>query len=225
MAEHDRNVMSGWSGRWRPRRSRRIEVSPDFAEFLAGKLDSLDYARSLMRPRRDTGLIARPLRPGPIARAAEEAAVKNVRTTPTVTSGGARVSPEYLRFLHEEISSWEYAAAVADCAKLEGIYRAPAARFSFPKRGFPEAVIDVLRYLFVLGGFAIVVPALILVLAPLVVKLSSAVIQSAWTMSFVGVAMVLATLFSSALSPLRGPAQLVQLIQRFVSEHLAHQRA
>lgn len=201
---------------------RRMEVSPDFAKFLAGELDSRGYARSLTRPRRNSGLAVSAPHLGPIARAAEEAATKNVRMTPTVTSGAARVSPEYLRFLHEEISSWEYAEAVADCARLEGIYRAPAARIGFPRPGFLEAAIDVLRLICTVGGLAIFVPGLLLVLGPLGVKLASAAVQSAWTMSIVGAVMMVVTLFDSVFSPFRG---VVQSVQRFISEGLAHQKA
>jgi hypothetical protein len=197
-----------------------MEVSPDFAEFLAGELDSNGYARSLMRPRRNSALTVRSPRRGPIAEAAEAAAARSVRMPPTVTSGTARVSPEYLRFLQEEISSWEYAEAVADCAKLEGTYRAPAARIGFPRPGFLEAAIDVLRLLFAVGGLAFLAFGLLPLLVPLGAKVVSTATQSAWTITFVGAMMVAITLFHSALAWFQGA---VHLVQRFVGERLAQQ--
>lgn len=213
MAEHDWNAKSGWSGRWERRRSRRIEVSPDFAEFLAGELDSGGYARSLTRPRRSSGVTVKPRRPGPIARAAEEAAIQSERLGPTVTSGVARVSPEYLRFLHEEISSWEYAEAVTDCAKLEGAYRAPAARFAFRQPGFFGTALWLLRLLFVIGGLAIFFLALFYILAPLGKDLASAATHSAWTMSLVGAVLVAVTILDAVSSRLR---EAVHFLYRFV---------
>lgn len=220
----DHGKSSGWAGGWRPRRRRRlsgIEPSPDFEQFLLDELDSREYARALMRPRKTAGVDIRTKPQGPIARAHEEAEATSDRLRPAVVSRAMRVSPEYLRFLSEEISSSEYADALTESARLDGIYRAPSARFSFPRRGLIELLVDGLRLLFALVGLAIAMLAAGLVVLPLGAKAVEYFMHWAWSMSFVGVVLVALTIRGEALSLLLG---LAHNLQRFVSEHLAHQR-
>jgi hypothetical protein len=133
-----------------------------------------------------------------------------------------RVSPEYLRFLREEISSVDYAEAITESAKLEGLYRAPAARFSFPRRSATEALLDGLRFFFALGGMVLVALGLLTTVAPLGAMIVRFLAQWAWTMSIVGVILLSLTLRGEASCFIfRG----LHSLQRFVSDHLAHQRA
>ncbi|HEX5526640.1 MAG TPA: hypothetical protein VFX44_05515 [Solirubrobacterales bacterium] len=222
MPDQNRNELYRWGG-WRQRRRlRRIEPSPDFDKFLVGELDSSEYARLLMRPRKTAGVTLRVKPRGPIAKAREEAVKKEARVHPTVVSGATRVSPEYFRFLREEISSSDYAAALTDCAKLEGIYREPAARFSFPRRGLAEVLVDALRLVFVIGSLAIAIFGLLPVLGPLGAKVVASVAHWTWTMSSIGAILLVVTIQGKA-SPLL--LNLVHFLQRFVSERFAHQRA
>jgi hypothetical protein len=224
MPRRNRDTRYNRARGWRQRRRwrfRRIEPSPHFAQFLTGELDSSEYARLLMRPRKTAGLKVQPKPLGPIAKAYADSVAGNARTHPVVTSRTAQVSLEYIRFLREEISSSDYAEALTGYAKLEGLYRAPAARFSFPRRGIAEALIDALRFVFALAGLAITILGLFLVLGPLGVKLAASALQWAWSISLVGAALLVLTVRNEASSVLFGVAHS---IQRFVGERLAHER-
>lgn len=219
-------MSNGCVERWQPRRGwrfRRIEPSPEFAQFLVGKLDSSEYARLLIQPRKTAGLKVQDRPVGPIARAHEEAAARNARMhRPTVTPRTAQVSLEYVRFLREEISSSDYAEALTDCAKLEGLYRTPAARFSFPKPGAWETLLGTLRLVLSAGGLVVAIFGLLAVLGPLGAKFAAFVLQWAWTTSFVGAVLLVVTLRNEASSLILNAANS---LQRFVSERIAHQRA
>jgi hypothetical protein len=125
-----------------------------------------------------------------------------------------------MRFLREEISSLEYAEAVTGCARLEGLYRAPAARFAFPPRpGLADALLDALRLFCTVGGLAIALLVLLPFLAPLGARLAASAMQWAWTLSLVGAFLLAVTVRSEAASLILSTAHS---IQRFV---IAHQRA
>jgi hypothetical protein len=225
MPNQHRNTTHGWAGGWRPRRRRRlrrIEPSPDFTQFLVGELDSREYARLLMRPRKTAGVEIKAKPQGPIARARQEAIARNVQVgAPSAASGTVRVLPEYLLFLREEISSSAYAEAVTDCARLEGLYRAPAVGLSSPRRGPMEALQDTLRLFFVVVGLAMAILGLLPLLAPLGAALAASLMHWAWSMSSVGVILLAVTVFNPASSLVHSGAHF---LQRSVIERFAHQR-
>lgn len=218
MPNQDRNGAYGWAGGRRPRRRRlrRIEPSPDFAQFLVGELDSHEYARLLMRPRKTAGVMVKAKPQGPIARARQEAAAKSAPVIPTVWSGMARVSPEYFLFLREEISSSDYADAVTDCARLEGLYRAPAVGSPSLRRGPGEVLQDALRLIFVVVGLAMTILGLLPIIAPLGAALAASVMHWAWTMSIVGAVLLAVTVFNQVSPSLLSGAHS---LYRFVSAH------
>jgi hypothetical protein len=191
------------------RRPRRIEVTAGYAALLAGDLDCEGYARSLVTSGRSKRIVMKSQRRGPIAQAAEEARLTGAPLSRIVRTT-TPVSPEYRRFLRAEITSAEYAAAIAEYAKLERAYRAPVAPFSFRRPSFVESVFDVLRLVFSMGGALMIVAALVPVLVALGSRTIGLAMQSAWTMSFIGGFLLTVTLLATFSSILLGWMHLAQ---------------
>jgi hypothetical protein len=189
------------------RRVRRIEVSPSYAELMAGRIDSRGYARSLMRSKRRP---FRRRRRSPLAVAAAEAARELESELPPPPAGLPHTSPEYRRFLDEEISSWDYAAAVARYAKLEGIYRSPTADLRFPRPSFAERSLESLRTSFSLGGAFMLAIALLAIVATLGESAISSRAHGPWAMSAVGGVPLAVTVLAAAASLLLGRKHSIQ---------------
>lgn len=188
-------------GSRRRRRVRRIEASEGYVRLLKGELDSRGYAKTLVNSNRIHECTVEPHRPGPIALAAARAGELTDEESPSPTVRPVLISPEYRRFIQREISSPEYAASVASCARLESEFRAPAVVFRLNRRGFLGSLFDLLRATFLVLGFGLTALALVPLLVALGVGLTSAALSSTWTLSVVG-GLLLATTVLVAGSPL-----------------------
>jgi hypothetical protein len=187
---------------------RKIAVSREYAEFLAGELDSDGYARSLVnRPRRSS------------AAQAEDELLGLGRVDGCAWAGPVpRTSPEYQRFLHEEISSREYAVSIARYAKLEELFRSPSRLPSLPRgprrsplAGMIFAVVqeglERLHVVFSLSGWLIATLAIVPVLTAAGLDLLPTAIGSAWTISYVGGFLLALTVIAATSSILLGWAR------------------
>jgi hypothetical protein len=178
---------------------KQIQVSPEYAAFLENELDSDGYARSLVSACRDR--VERPAAARPDATPARGSA-------PADAGHPAPVPPEYRRFLDEEISSREYAVALARYARLEEQFRSPSSR----GRGDPDPLrFPAARILAWLGLVILYVVASLMsvVVVPYGVArgLELAPAAREWTVSLVGAVLLAVTVIAASSSTLRGWVQ------------------
>lgn len=177
---------------------RQIQVSPEYAAFLENELDSDGYARSLVSACRDR------IEPSRAGRLDEPRGQGSVEAEESAHPGQpAPVPPEYRRFLDEEISSREYAVALARYAHLEERFRSPSRLGpEGPARRSPAA-----RILSWLGlGILYVVASLVsVVVVPYGVAKGLEFVPAAgeWSVSLVGTVLLAVTVIAASSSTLR----------------------
>jgi len=177
---------------------KRIKVSPEYAAFLENELDSDAYARSLVSTCR-TQIKSPAMTPDHLdAIPTESLPVGSFEVRPTTL--------EYRRFLNHEISSREYAIALATCARLEAHFCSPAKAPSKPHRAMSW---NKKRRLLLRHGVSLVtlpLLSILVILIPLGIKSGLDFVPMARDLSgsVIGALLLVITVIASWSSTLRG---------------------
>lgn len=183
---------------------KRIKVSPEYAAFLENELDSDGYARSLVSAYRDRTKLP----PTVISGERPDGDAVPVEGFSSVSGLGIRpTTPEYRQFLNHEISSREYAIALATCARLEGQFQSPS---QVPSRHHFEMQRSGKRGLLLwLGISYVMLPLLAILVVPLAIGSGLDLIPVArdWSGTAIGGLLLATTAIASRSTTLRGWVQ------------------